>query len=113
MKRTAALKAILARREAVLLPGAANGLFARVIEDTGFEAMYVTGAGIANMYLGVPDIGLTTLSEIADHIAPIADAIEIPMLVDVDTGFGNALNMMRTVKVLERAGAAGIQIEDQ
>ena len=65
MKRTAALKAILARREAVLFPGAANALFARVIEDTGFEAMYVTGAGIANMYLGVPDIGLTTLSEIA------------------------------------------------
>jgi 2-methylisocitrate lyase-like PEP mutase family enzyme len=113
LKRTAALKAILARREAVLLPGAANGLFARVIEDTGFEAMYVTGAGIANMYLGVPDIGLTTLSEIASHVDAIADVVSIPLLVDADTGFGNALNMIRTVKVLERAGAAGIQIEDQ
>ncbi len=113
MRRTAALKGILARREAVLFPGAANGLFARVIEDTGFEAMYVTGAGIANMYLGVPDIGLTTLSEIASHVEAIADVVKLPMLVDADTGFGNALNMIRTVKVLERAGAAGIQIEDQ
>jgi 2-methylisocitrate lyase-like PEP mutase family enzyme len=113
MKRTATLKAILARREAVLFPGAANGLFARVIEDTGFEAMYVTGAGIANMYLGVPDIGLTTLSEIASHVDAIADVVNIPLLVDADTGFGNALNMIRTVKVLERSGAAGIQIEDQ
>lgn len=113
MKRTTALKSILARREAVILPGAANGLFARVIEDSGFEAMYVTGAGIANMYLGMPDIGLTTLSEIASHVDAISDVVSIPMLVDADTGFGNALNMIRTVKVLERAGAAGIQIEDQ
>jgi 2-methylisocitrate lyase-like PEP mutase family enzyme len=113
VKRTTALKAILARREAVILPGAANGLFARVIEDSGFEAMYVTGAGIANMYLGMPDIGLTTLSEIACHVDAISDVVSIPMLVDADTGFGNALNMIRTVKVLERAGAAGIQIEDQ
>ena len=113
MKRTAALKAILARREAILFPGAANGLFARVIEDIGFEAIYVTGAGIANMYLGVPDIGLTTLSEIASHVDAIADVVNLPLLVDADTGFGNALNMMRTVRVLERAGAAGIQIEDQ
>ena len=113
MKRTTALKSILARREAVLLPGAANALFARVIEDTGFEAVYVTGAGIANMYLGAPDIGLTTLSEIASHVEAIADAVSLPLLVDADTGFGNALNMIRTVNVLERAGAAGIQIEDQ
>ena len=113
MKRTTALKTILARREAVILPGAANGLFARVIEDSGFEAMYVTGAGIANMYLGMPDIGLTTLSEIASHVDAISDVVSIPMLVDADTGFGNALNMIRTVTVLERAGAAGIQIEDQ
>src|SRR4051795_4525053 len=113
MKRTTALKAILARREAVLLPGAANGLFARAIEDTGFEALYVTGAGIANMYLGVPDVGLTTLTEIASHVDAIADVVSLPILVDADTGFGNALNVMRTVRVLERAGAAGIQIEDQ
>jgi 2-methylisocitrate lyase-like PEP mutase family enzyme len=65
------------------------------------------------MYLGVPDIGLTTLTEIADHVAAISDAVAIPLLVDADTGFGNPVNMVRTVRVLERAGAAGIQIEDQ
>lgn len=107
------LKALLARREAAILAGAANGLFARVIEDLGYEAVYVTGAGIANMHLGAPDIGLTTLTEIADHVAAIADAVALPLLVDADTGFGNAVNMVRTVRVLERAGAAGLQIEDQ
>jgi 2-methylisocitrate lyase-like PEP mutase family enzyme len=65
------------------------------------------------MHLGAPDIGLTTLTEIADHVAAIADAVRIPLLVDADTGFGNAVNMVRTVRVLERAGAAGLQIEDQ
>jgi 2-methylisocitrate lyase-like PEP mutase family enzyme len=112
-KLTTMLKSLLARRASVILPGAANGLFARVIEDLGYEAVYVTGAGIANMYLGAPDIGLTTLTEIANHVAAIADAVALPLLVDADTGFGNAVNMVRTVKVLERAGAAGLQIEDQ
>jgi 2-methylisocitrate lyase-like PEP mutase family enzyme len=107
------LKSILARRDATLAPGAANALFARVIEDLGFDVAYITGAGIANMQLGVPDIGLTTLTEIADTVAAIADVVALPLLVDADTGFGNALNMRRTVRVLERAGAAGIQIEDQ
>lgn len=112
-RATSALKALLAQRAGTILPGAANGLFARVIEEAGFEAVYVTGAGIANMHLGAPDIGLTTLTEIADHVAAIADAVALPLLVDADTGFGNALNMVRTTRVLERAGAAGIQIEDQ
>lgn len=107
------LKSLLAARRAVTLPGAANAMFARVIEEQGFEACYVTGAGIANMHLGAPDIGLTTLTEIANTAAAIADAVELPLLVDADTGFGNAVNMTRTVRVLERAGAAGIQIEDQ
>lgn len=110
---TTALKTLLAQRAGTILPGAANGLFARVIEDLGYEAVYVTGAGVANMYLGAPDIGLTTLSEIAGHVAAIADAVALPLLVDADTGFGNPVNMVRTVKVLERAGAAGLQIEDQ
>ena len=112
-KPTTALKTLLAKRNGMILPGAANGLFARVIEDAGYEAVYVTGAGVANMHLGAPDIGLTTLTEIADHVAAIADAVQIPLLVDADTGFGNAVNMVRTVRVLERAGAAGLQIEDQ
>lgn len=107
------LKSLLSARRAITLPGAANAMFARVIEEQGFEACYVTGAGIANMHLGAPDIGLTTLTEIATTAAMIADAIDLPLLVDADTGFGNAVNMTRTVRVLERAGAAGIQIEDQ
>jgi 2-methylisocitrate lyase-like PEP mutase family enzyme len=112
-KPTTILKTIFAKRKATILAGAANGLFARVIEDLGYEAVYVTGAGVANMYLGAPDIGLTTLTEIASHVSAIADAVALPLLVDADTGFGNPVNMVRTVKVLERAGAAGLQIEDQ
>src|SRR6201996_7047893 len=112
-KPTTTLKTILNRREAAIFAGAANGLFARIIEDLGYEAVYVTGAGIANMYLGAPDIGLTTLTEAPSHVSAIADAVAIPLLVDADTGFGNPVNMVRTVKVLERAGAAGLQIEDQ
>lgn len=104
---------MLARREAVSIPGAANALFARVVEDVGFEAVYVTGAGIANMHLGAPDIGLTSVTEVAATVSAIADAVSLPIIVDADTGFGNAVNMVRTVRLLERAGAAGIQIEDQ
>src|SRR5436305_5753035 len=110
---SARLKALLASRSAAMLPGAPNALFARVIAAHGFEAVYVTGAGIANMSLGVPDIGLVTLCELAEHVTAIADAVDIPILVDVDTGFGNAVNVGRTVRLLERAGAAGIQLEDQ
>jgi 2-methylisocitrate lyase-like PEP mutase family enzyme len=110
---TSRLKALLASKRAAILPGAPNALFARVIEELGFEAVYITGAGIANMSLGVPDIGLVTLSELAEHVAAICDAVTVPVLADADTGFGNPVNMARTVRVLERSGAAGIQIEDQ
>jgi len=113
VRPTQRLKSMLSARRAVIVPGAANALFARLIEDLGFEICYVTGAGIANMQLGVPDIGLVTLTELANQVAAIAEAIELPLLVDADTGFGNALNVERTVRALERAGAAGIQIEDQ
>jgi 2-methylisocitrate lyase-like PEP mutase family enzyme len=113
MRATTRLKQIIARRAAVQAPGTANALFARVIEDLGFEVVYVTGAGIANMHLGAPDIGLTTLTEIANAVAAMSDAVALPLIVDADTGFGNAVNMVRTVRVLERSGAAGLQIEDQ
>jgi 2-methylisocitrate lyase-like PEP mutase family enzyme len=92
------LQELMARRAAVTVPGAANALFARVIEDLGFEAVYVTGAGIANMRLGVPDIGLTTMTEVSDTVAAIADAVSVPIIVDADTGYGNAVNMVRTVR---------------
>ncbi len=113
MSTSLRLKALLARRAAVTVPGAANALFARVIEDLGFEAVYVSGAGIANMLLGVPDVGLTTMTEVSETIAAIADVVSVPIIVDADTGYGNAVNVVRTVRTLERAGAAGIQIEDQ
>ncbi|MCZ6447137.1 MAG: oxaloacetate decarboxylase [Alphaproteobacteria bacterium] len=103
----------VARRDGLLVPGAANALAAKIIEDTGFEAIYVTGAGIANMHLGAPDIGLITLSELADHVGAMRDAVGLPLMVDADTGFGNALNTRRTIQVLERAGANAIQLEDQ
>lgn len=109
----ARLKNILARREAVLLPGTPNALFANVIEELGYECAYITGAGVTNMYLGAPDVGLITMSEMAQHISVIAEAVDIPLLVDGDTGFGNPVNTYRTVRTYERAGAAGIQIEDQ
>lgn len=113
MRSTSALKAIMQRRAAVTVPGAANAMFARIIEDIGFEAVYVTGAGIANMHLGAPDIGLTTMTEVADTVARVVDCVSLPIIVDADTGFGNAINMVRTIRTLERSGAAGIQIEDQ
>jgi 2-methylisocitrate lyase-like PEP mutase family enzyme len=98
---------------AVVLPGVSNALAARVVADLGFAAAYVTGAGIANTYLGIPDNGLVTLTELADHVAAIRGVFTGPLMVDADTGFGNAVNLVRTVKVLERAGADAIQIEDQ
>ena len=107
------LKALANARRGVLVPGAFNALSARVIEDLGFEAIYVTGAGVTNMWFGLPDQGFMGLSEIADHTARIRDAVNLPLIVDADTGFGNALNVRHAVRVLERAGADCIQLEDQ
>jgi 2-methylisocitrate lyase-like PEP mutase family enzyme len=107
------LRGLLERRESILLPGAANALAARVIEDIGFRAIYVTGAGVTNTFLGVPDIGLISLTELASHVAAMRDAVSLPLIVDADTGFGNAINVGRTVQVLERSGANAIQLEDQ
>lgn len=113
MRNTTILKQMIARREAVIVPGAPNAMFARIVERQKFEAIYVTGAGVANMHLGAPDIGLTTVTEIAEITSAISDATSVPLIVDADTGFGNALNVVRTVRLLERAGAAGLQMEDQ
>lgn len=100
-------------RSGLLLPGAANALAARVIADMGYEAVYLSGAGLTNTFLGLPDLGFVSLPEIAQHTAAIADVVDIPIVVDADTGFGNALNVQHTVRVLERAGASAIQLEDQ
>lgn len=110
---TSRLAEIFAERRATLVPGAFNALSARVIADLGYEAVYVTGAGVTNGLLGVPDIGLITVTELAGTVAAIRDAVDLPLIVDADTGFGNAVNTVRTVRTLERAGADAIQIEDQ
>lgn len=107
------LKQAISERRALLVPGAANALTARVIEDLGFEAVYLTGAGLANTELGVPDIGLVTSTELARAVSAIAGATRLPLIVDADTGFGNAINVAHTVRILEGAGAAAIQLEDQ
>lgn len=107
------LKALAEARRGAIVPGAFNALSAKVIEDLGFEAIYVTGAGVTNMWFGLPDQGFMGLAEIAEHTARIRDAVGVPLLVDADTGFGNALNVYHAVRVLERAGADCIQLEDQ
>src|SRR5260370_41294619 len=107
------LRNLLVPGAGVLLPGVSNALTARVVADLGFPVAYVTGAGIANTSFGVPDIGLVSLTELAEHVTAIREAVPGPLVVDADTGFGNALNMMRTVRLLERAGADALQIEDQ
>jgi len=109
----ARLRALLARPEPLMLPGCADALTARLAVEAGFEAIYVTGAGIANTLLGVPDVGLTTMTEIADQVRRITAAVDVAAVVDIDTGFGNAINARRAVQEIERAGAAAIQIEDQ
>ena len=107
------LRALLESRKAIPVPGAGNALTARIIEDVGYDAVYVSGAAIANSFLGVPDIGLTSLNDIAAHVGAIRDAVDLPLIVDADTGFGNTSNTWRTIRVLERAGADGVQLEDQ
>jgi 2-methylisocitrate lyase-like PEP mutase family enzyme len=107
------LRDLAEARRGVIVPGAFNALSARVIEDLGYQALYVTGAGVTNMWFGLPDQGFIGLAEIADHTARIRDAVSLPLIVDADTGFGNALNVRHTVRTLERAGADCIQFEDQ
>jgi len=107
------LRALADARRGVVVPGAFNALSARVVADLGFEAIYVTGAGVTNMWFGLPDQAFMGLTDIADHTARIRDAVELPLIVDADTGFGNALNTYHAVRTLERAGADCIQLEDQ
>ncbi len=97
----------------VLAPGVYDALSALIAEQSGFEALYLSGASIAYTRLGRSDVGLTTFPEVADTLARITERVSLPVIVDADTGFGNALNVMRTVKGFERAGAAMIQLEDQ
>src|SRR5271168_4157801 len=107
------LRAMLREEKGVILPGAPNALAARIIADLGFKAIYLTGAGLTNMHLGLPDLGFMDLSQVADHVLAIRGVVELPLIVDIDTGFGNAINVAHTVRTLEQAGASAVQLEDQ
>lgn len=111
--RRAGFRRSIAARQGLLVAGTFNALSARVAADLGFGALYLSGAGVTNMSLGLPDLGFVGLGELAEHTARVRDAVELPLMVDADTGFGNALNVLHTVRTLERSGADAIQLEDQ
>jgi 2-methylisocitrate lyase-like PEP mutase family enzyme len=108
-----ALRDRVNQKNGLIVPGAFNALSAKVAVDQGFEAIYLTGAGLTNMYYGIPDLAFIGLRDVAEHTSRIRDAVEVPIIVDADTGFGNAINVYHTVKTLERAGADAVQLEDQ
>jgi carboxyvinyl-carboxyphosphonate phosphorylmutase len=107
------LRELFAAGETVLAPGCYDALGARLIEEAGFDAVYMTGFGSAASRLGQPDVGLLTLPEMVDNAHRIAQAVGIPVIADADTGYGNALNVIRTVREYEAAGVAAIHLEDQ
>ena len=107
------LKSRLTKKEILVAPGVYDGLTAALAEKAGFEALYLSGAAVAYTRLGRPDIGLSTASEMADTMTLIADRVSLPVIIDADTGFGNALNAQRTMRLYERAGASALQVEDQ
>jgi methylisocitrate lyase len=113
MKKKPNFRKVLDERDVILLPGTFNALVAKLIEAKGFDAVYCTGAGISTSFLGLPDVGLITLSEMTQMVGYVCSAVNLPVISDADTGFGNAINVMRTVWEFERVGAAGIHIEDQ
>jgi 2,3-dimethylmalate lyase len=109
----ARLRALLASGETIVAPGAFDPLAARLVEEAGFPAVYMTGFGTSAALLGRPDVGLLTMTEMAGNAWRIAGCVDIPVIADADTGYGNALNVIRTVGTYEAAGVAGIHIEDQ
>src|SRR4029077_13300994 len=111
-RKTTALRQLIAKG-AVMMPGVPNAAMARLVEQVGFDAVYVSGAGMANATAGVPDIGFLRMTERARLAGYIASAVKIPAIVDADTGFGGAENVARTTRELEAAGLAGCHIEDQ
>ena len=113
MKMTTLLRQMLAGKNIVVAPGAHDALTAKIIEQVGFGAVYMTGYGQAASHLGKPDVGLLTMTEMLSRAANIVEAVNVPVIADADTGFGNAVNVMRTVREYEKAGVAAIQMEDQ
>src|ERR671923_3015690 len=106
------LKQLLQRNKLLLAPGCFDGLSARLVEEAGFEAAYLSGGAVARS-MGLPDIGLVTMSEVIERAAQIVSAVKLPVIADADTGYGNAINLVRTVREFERVGVAAVHIEDQ
>lgn len=113
MSQGAKLKARLSRSEIIVIPGVYDALSALIAEQAAMEAVFLSGSAMSYSQLGRPDVGLVTMSEMVDACARITDRIDIPVLVDVDSGFGNAAHAARTIRALEQAGAAAVQMEDQ
>jgi 2-methylisocitrate lyase-like PEP mutase family enzyme len=106
------LKQLFKRDRLLVAPGCFDGLSARLVEEAGFEAAYLSGGAVARS-MGIPDIGLVTMSEVIDRAAQVVAAVKIPIIADADTGYGNAVNLVRSVREFERTGVAAIHIEDQ
>jgi 2-methylisocitrate lyase-like PEP mutase family enzyme len=113
MRHTATLRQLIERPGALMAPGVADALNARLVRRHGFEAIYMTGAGTTAVRLGMPDVGLLTMTEMVDNAARIADASGLPLIADADNGYGGVLNVRRTIQAYERAGAAAVHLEDQ
>jgi carboxyphosphoenolpyruvate mutase len=113
MRHTAKLKTMITDPEILVAPSAYDQLSAKVIEKAGFPAIHMTGSGTSASLVGYPDLGFTTISEMAQHAKNMALSVDVPVFVDADSGYGNALNVVRTVREFERAGIAGMHIEDQ
>ena len=113
MSPGAKFKAALRESHPLQVVGTINAYCAMLAERAGHKAIYLSGGGVANASFGLPDLGITTLADVADDVKRICDATTLPLLVDIDTGWGNAFNIERSVKTIEKAGAAAVHIEDQ
>jgi 2-methylisocitrate lyase-like PEP mutase family enzyme len=113
LTRNKRFRQALAGERAVMAPGVVDAMYARLVAEAGFPAMYMTGAGTSATRLGYPDVGLLTLTEMADNATRIADAADVPLIADADNGFGGPLNVRRTVQLYERGGVAALHLEDQ
>src|SRR6266540_5907180 len=113
MSRRQTLRRLVNQKRALVVPGAYDGVSAKLVERAGFPVAYMTGYGVSASRLGLPDMGFAGLAEMADHARNMAAAVSIPLVADADTGYGNALNVRRTVTAYEAAGVAGLHLEDQ
>jgi 2-methylisocitrate lyase-like PEP mutase family enzyme len=113
VRQSSVLRELLKREEILVVPGVQAALFARVAEEAGFEAVYATGAGISNLQLGLPDLGLATMTEILDTVRRIVSVTSVPVIADIDDGYGSPINVYRCVREFTRAGVAALQLEDQ